>query len=57
MKASNNSTRDLQLIPDGITFGFVEDSIKSTSSSLGQKEINKGYKYFSEKYISDIKGW
>ncbi|KAK3106013.1 hypothetical protein FSP39_010896 [Pinctada imbricata] len=45
----DNSSRDLRLVPDGITFGFVEGTIKQT------KEIGKGYKYFSEKYIFDIR--
>ena len=51
-----NASRDLRLVPEGITFGFVEEAIKTSSASLGNKEICKGYKYFSEKYITDIRG-
>ena len=51
-----NASRDLRLVPEGITFGFVEEAIKTSSASLGNKEICKGYKYFSEKYIIDIRG-
>lgn len=53
--ASANSTRDLTVVPP-ITFGFVEETIKKSSMSLGTKEVCKGYKYFSEKNIADIRG-
>ncbi|KAJ8307432.1 hypothetical protein KUTeg_015516, partial [Tegillarca granosa] len=46
-------TRDLSLVPS-ITFGFVESFIKGNSKSLGTKELHKGYKYFSEKYVTGI---
>ncbi|XP_033726735.1 uncharacterized protein LOC117316303 [Pecten maximus] len=52
---TNNSTRDLRAVPDEITFGFVENAIKTSSSSTGSREVSKGYKYFSEKYIYDIR--
>ncbi|KAJ8313195.1 hypothetical protein KUTeg_009251 [Tegillarca granosa] len=46
-------TRDLSLVPS-ITFGFVESFIKGNSKSLGTKELHKGYKYFSKKYVTGI---
>ncbi|CAG2198744.1 unnamed protein product [Mytilus edulis] len=46
-------THDLTIVPP-ITFGFVEDVIKGSSQSLGIKEVSKGYKYFSEKYVTNI---
>ncbi|VDI71680.1 Hypothetical predicted protein [Mytilus galloprovincialis] len=46
-------THDLTIVPP-ITFGFVEDIIKGSSQSLGIKEVSKGYKYFSEKYVTNI---
>ena len=53
--ATSYSERDISLIPN-ITFSFVESYIKSTKKSSGDKSINKGYKYFSEGYIQDLKG-
>ena len=53
--ASNYNYRDLDLIPD-LTFTFVEQYIKSNKHSSGEKPINKGFKYFSEGYVHDIKG-
>ena len=54
--SEGNASRDLRLVPEGITFGFVEEAIKTSSANLGHKELCKGYKYFSEKYITDIRG-
>ena len=34
-----NASRDLRLVSEGITFGFVEEAIKTSSASLGNKEI------------------
>ena len=28
-----NASRDLRLVPEGITFGFVEEAIKTSSAS------------------------
>lgn len=39
-----------------IMFGFVEDIVWKCSKSDGVKEIIKGYKYFSEKYVIDVRG-
>ena len=39
-----------------INLSFVESIVKSGSRSQGDKEISKGYKYFSEKYIFNISG-
>ena len=55
--ATNYSNRDFDLIPHlTLTFIFVENYIKSNKSSSGQKSIIKGFKYFSEGYIQDLKG-
>ncbi|KAJ8305226.1 hypothetical protein KUTeg_017218 [Tegillarca granosa] len=48
------SERDLDIIPE-ITFCFVENYIKSKKDSSGKKSINKGFKYFSEGYITELK--
>ena len=53
--ATNYNNRDLDLIPD-LTFTFAENYTKSNKSSPSQKSINKGFKYFSEGYIQDLKG-
>ncbi|XP_056016152.1 uncharacterized protein LOC125677134 [Ostrea edulis] len=53
-KSVGCATRDLSIVPL-ITFGFVEETIKTLNKSEGCKEVSKGYKYFSEKYISDIR--
>ncbi|KAJ8307894.1 hypothetical protein KUTeg_014541 [Tegillarca granosa] len=52
--ASLYSDRDLNLIPE-LTFAFVENYIKENKFSSGKKSINKGFKYFSEGYIKDLK--
>ena len=54
--ATNYSNTYLDLIPH-LTFTFVENYIKSNKSSSSQKSINKGFKYFSEGYIQDLKGY
>lgn len=54
-KNTASSTRDLTIVPN-ITFGFVESFINDHSKSLGNQQLSKGYKYFSEKYITDITG-
>ncbi|CAG2193874.1 unnamed protein product [Mytilus edulis] len=43
--------------PDSFEIVFVESVVKSGSRSQGDKEISKGYKYFSEKYIFNISGF
>ena len=53
--SASYSDRDLDLIPF-LTFSFVEDYVKSKKASSGDSHISKGYKYFSEKYIHDLKG-
>ena len=52
---STTNTRDLSFVPE-ITFGFVEEIVRKCSKSGGSNELTKGYKYFSEKYISNIRG-
>jgi len=52
--ATNYSNTYLDLIPH-LTFTFLDNYIKSNKSSC-QKSINKGFKYFSEGYIQDLKG-
>ncbi|CAC5359642.1 unnamed protein product [Mytilus coruscus] len=53
--SDSTSTKDLTCLP-AINFSFVESVVKSGSKSQGDKEIFKGYKYFSEKYLFDISG-
>ena len=53
--ASSYSDRDLDLVPH-ITFSFAENYIKSIKKSSGQKIFNKGFKYFHESYVCDLKG-
>ena len=53
--ATNYSNTYLDLIPH-LTFTFLDNYIKSNKSSSCQKSINKGFKYFSEGYIQDLKG-
>lgn len=50
-----STSRDLSVVPT-ITFGFVEAIVRKCSKSDGAKEITKGYKYFSEKYVTDVRG-
>ncbi|KAK3106870.1 hypothetical protein FSP39_001733 [Pinctada imbricata] len=50
----DTATGDLSHVPF-LSFGFVEQTIKESTKSDGSKEFTKGYKYFSEKYITDIK--
>ncbi|KAK3107338.1 hypothetical protein FSP39_012215 [Pinctada imbricata] len=50
----DTATGDLSHVPF-LSFGFVEQTIKELTKSDGSKEFTKGYKYFSEKYITDIK--
>ena len=49
------SGRDLSLLPS-FNFTFVENYIKSNKFSSGNKSINKGFKFYSEGYIHDLKG-
>ncbi|CAC5395700.1 unnamed protein product [Mytilus coruscus] len=51
--SDSTSTKDLTFLP-AINFSFVESVVKSGSKSQGDKEISKGYKYFSEKYLFNI---
>lgn len=48
-----SAIEDLTIVPD-LTFGCVESYVKSVSQSLGDKELSKGYKYFCEKYVTNI---
>ncbi|XP_060603848.1 uncharacterized protein LOC132756730 [Ruditapes philippinarum] len=45
---------DLSLVPE-INFSFVELYIKQNKGSSGQKSLNKGFKYFCEGYIHDLR--
>lgn len=49
------SNRDISLIPD-ISFSFVESYIRTCRDSSGDKSINKGFKYYSEGFVHDLKG-
>ena len=46
---------DLDLVL-AISFGFVENYVKSHKTSSGDTPIKKGFKYFSEGYIQDLIG-
>ena len=48
-------TKDLSLVPE-ITFAFVEDFIKSHSTSSGKEQMTKGFKYYSEQYVHTVSG-
>ncbi|KXJ17593.1 hypothetical protein AC249_AIPGENE24412 [Exaiptasia diaphana] len=47
-------SRDLSLLPD-FSFTFVEQYRKKWEKSSGSKELSKGIKYYSEKFIRDVK--
>lgn len=49
------SDRDLSYLPS-FNFTFVENNIKTNKFSSGNKSINKGFKFYSEGYIHDLKG-
>jgi len=56
MEASIDCSFDIRpSLLGNITHTFVEESIKKNALSTGNNESSKGYKYFSEKYIKDIK--
>nr|XP_022300975.1 uncharacterized protein LOC111109184 [Crassostrea virginica] len=46
-------TKDLSLVPE-ITFAFVEEFIKSHSTSSGKEQMTKGFKYYSEQYVHSV---
>ena len=46
---------DLSIVPY-FTHAFVENYVKCLSASSGESNIDKGFQYFSEGYITDIKG-
>ncbi|XP_052798027.1 uncharacterized protein LOC128230070 [Mya arenaria] len=48
------SHHDLDLIPQ-LTFSFIENYVKDNKTSSGEKSIDKGFKYYSESYIQDLK--
>ena len=47
--------RDLSSLPD-LSFSDVEWYAKSKNKSSWDRHISKGVKYYSEKYIEEIKG-
>lgn len=47
--------KDITNVPD-LTFGCVESYVESVSQSLGDIKLSKGYKYFCEKYVTNITG-
>ena len=47
--------KDLSLVPE-ITFAFVEEFIKSHSTSSGKEQMTKGFKYHSEQYVHSVSG-
>lgn len=48
-------TRDFSIIL-AITFGLVEEIVRKYCKSNGTKELTKGYKYFREINVTNIKG-
>ena len=48
-----SASRDLRVEPE-IAFGFVENFITEGSKSLGENEISKRYKYFRERYVTNV---
>ena len=48
--------KDLSLVPEELTFGFIENYVKNTTACSGKEYMSKGVKYYSENYIHDIKG-
>ena len=55
MAASSYSERDLSLVPQ-LNFGDVDKYAASKSVSSGKKHISKGYQYFGEGYVHDVRG-
>ena len=49
------SKRDLGLVPF-MYFSLVESFIKSQKSSSGGKPISRGFMYFLESFVHDLKG-
>ena len=45
---------DLTVIPNEFDLEFVSKFVKSKSHASGNSHVNKGYKYFHEKYIHNI---
>jgi len=50
-----HSNRDLSLVSN-VSFSLVEEFVKSHTGASGNKSISKGFKYFSEGYVHDLKG-
>lgn len=48
------ASRDLTVIK-GVTHAFVENYSAELSAASGERHNSKGYKYYSEGYIKDIK--
>lgn len=48
-----SAIKDITNVPD-LTFGCVESYVESVSQSLGDIKLSKGYKYFCEKYVTNI---
>ena len=48
-------TQDISKVPT-INFTFIENFIKQNSKSSGDKEITKGFLYFSEAFVHGIRG-
>ena len=48
------SHRDLTVIPQDLTFDFVDNYISAKSKSSGTNHKSKGYKFFNEDYIASV---
>ena len=48
-------TNDLSLVSSAINFTFVENFSGKTSTASGDAEKGKGYKYFREAYVHNLR--
>ena len=55
MATAGDTSRDLSVVPK-FSFSDVESYAKEKNKASGDKHLSKGVKYYSEKYITSIKG-
>ena len=48
-------SKDLRKVPF-LTFSEVDAFVKACTECSGQRQITKGFKYYSEKYVHNILG-
>ena len=56
ISASAAAMVDLAVVFDLLSFSFVENYIKTKSFSTGESHLNKGFKYFTEYYVHNVRG-